>query len=194
MAGDLLELKRHHTNSLFNFRWELRFDTAGSFIFSRMMSTSQQPIQDYIISGCTIVLAGLVLWGAQDIPPPFFDPLGSAAVPKVCAYLLILIALGICIRRYFENRAGSNSNPEAEGYKSEPWLALAVVAMSILYTLAMGSGWIGFRWGTVIYIFVTGSILARKHYPVMGLSLALGLLIGIGGQYLFTQIFYIDLP
>ncbi len=158
------------------------------------MSTSRSSHQDYFISGCTLVLAGLVLWAAQDIPPPFFDPLGSAAVPKTCAYSLIVLSLGMGLRRYFKNRASGRTVSRDVSYKTEPWLALSVVALSALYTLAMGSGWMGFRWGTVIYIFITGTMLAKKNYAVMSISLAWGLLLGIGGHFLFTNFFFIDLP
>lgn len=157
------------------------------------MKTHDPSIQDYVISLCTIALAGLVLWGARDIPPPFFDPLGSAAVPKACAYLLIALALGISLRRFFENKPFHEEDDE-EGYKHEPLLAVGMVALSVAYTFAMSSGWMGFKWGTVIYIFATGSILAKGNYKVMGISLALGLIFGFGGYWLFTNLFYIDLP
>ena len=158
------------------------------------MRALYRSIQDYVISACTLVLAGVIFWGAKDIPPPFFDPLGSAAVPKAVATLLIVIALGISTRRYFENLSGAGSASAEEGYKPEPILAVYVVGLSILYTSAMGAGWIGFRWGTVIYIAATGAILAKGNKNVMVLSAVLGLLLGIGGQLLFTNLFYIDLP
>ena len=158
------------------------------------MNTTYESIQDYVVSCLTVVLAGLVLWGAQSIPPPFFDPLGSAAVPKACAYILIALALIISIRRFIENKVELTTGSKETGYKKELWLALGVVSLSILYTLAMGAGWIGFRWGTIVYIFATGSILAKGSFRIIVISLALGLLFGFGGQYLFTNFFYIDLP
>lgn len=157
------------------------------------MKTLYQSVQDYVISVCTIALAGLMLWGARDIPPPFFDPLGSAAVPKACAYVLIVLALGISLRRFFENHAPVVDEDE-EAYRHEPLLALAVVGLSVLYTLAMGAGWIGFKWGTVLYIFATGSALAKGNIKVMAISLVIGLTFGIGGYWLFTNLYYIDLP
>ena len=151
-------------------------------------------IQDYVISAFTIVLAGLVLWGARDIPPPFFDPLGSAAVPKAAAYILIALALGISIRRFFQNKHSPGAGLEDEGYQLEPLRAVGVVLFSILYTLGMGIGLFGFKWGTLFYITLTGVMLAKGNKPAMLISLALGLLFGFGGSYLFTNIFYIDLP
>ncbi|MDA0348418.1 MAG: tripartite tricarboxylate transporter TctB family protein [Verrucomicrobia bacterium] len=158
------------------------------------MRSLYSSIQDYVISVFTIVLAGLVLWAAQDIPPPFFDPLGSAAVPKACAYLLIILALAISVRNFFRNKASANSSTEDEGFKREPILGIAVVALSVLYILSMGAGWVGFRWGTILYIAITGSLLAKGNKRVMLISLAFGLLFGFGGQHLFTDFFYIDLP
>lgn len=151
-------------------------------------------IQDYVISACTITLAGLVLWGARDIPPPFFDPLGSAAVPKAAAYILIVLALGISIRQFLQNKESPGANTKEEGYKLEPLRAVGVVGLSILYTLGMGTGILGFKWGTILYITLTGALLAKGNKAVMIASLILGLLFGIGGSYLFSEFFYIDLP
>ena len=151
-------------------------------------------IQDYAISACTIVLAGLVLWGARDIPPPFFDPLGSAAVPKAVAYVLIALALGISLRRFFQNKNSPGAGVTDEGYELESLRAMGVVGLSILYTLGMGTGILGFRWGTILYITLTGALLAKGNKNVMLISLALGLLFGFGGSHLFTHFFYIDLP
>ena len=58
----------------------------------------------------------------------------------------------------------------------------------------MGAGWIGFKWGTVLYVFATGSALAKGNIKVMAISLVIGLIFGIGGYWLFTNLFYIDLP
>ena len=153
-----------------------------------------QHIQDYIIGALTIALAGLILWGVQEVPPPFFDPLGSAAVPKAIAFILILLASGLLARRYFEQKSASKRAEYTKPYKEEPWLATAVVGLSILYTLALETGLLGFRWGTVAYIFLTSDVLARKNRKIMGISLGLALLIGILGDYLFANFFFIDLP
>jgi putative tricarboxylic transport membrane protein len=158
------------------------------------MRSFYSSIQDYIISACTIVTAGLLLWGARDIPPPFFDPLGSAAVPKACAYILITLALSVSIRNFFKNKSLSISHTEDGEFKHEPILAIAVVLLSAFYILSMGAGWLGFSLGTTLYIAITGSILAKGNKRVMVISLLLGLLFGFGGQHLFTEFFYIDLP
>ena len=151
-------------------------------------------IQDYVISACTIALAGLVLWGARDIPPPFFDPLGSAAVPKATAYILIALALGIAIRQLIQNKRSPGAETKDEGFQLEPLRAMGVVALSILYTLGMGTGVLGFKWGTILYISLTGILLSKGNKAVMIVGLVLGLLFGFGGSYLFTEYFYIDLP
>tara|TARA_B100001123_G_C15176141_1_gene973413 strand:- start:424 stop:900 length:477 start_codon:yes stop_codon:yes gene_type:complete len=158
------------------------------------LKLSYQHIQDYVIGASTIVLAGLILWAVREIPPPFFDPLGSAAVPKTVAFILILLAARLTARRYFENKAEAEKAVHQEPYNLEPWLTTAVVVFSILYTLALGTGLLGFRWGTVVYVFLTGVVLAKKDRKVMGFSLGLALVIGIGGDYLFTNFFFIDLP
>ena len=134
------------------------------------------------------------MWGARDIPPPFFDPLGSAAVPKAVAYVLIALALGISIRRFFQNKGSPGAELEELGYELESLRAIGVVSLSILYTLGMGTGVLGFRWGTILYISLTGILLAKGNKLAILISVILGLLFGFGGSYLFSVWLYIDLP
>ncbi len=53
-----------------------------------MKSESARPIEDILVAIVLFALCGLIWWAAQDIAPPFFDPLGSAAVPKALAIVI----------------------------------------------------------------------------------------------------------
>ncbi len=149
---------------------------------------------DFSICAALFALGGLILWGAKDIPPPFFDPLGSAALPKVCAYLIIAFSLVIATRAFLRLKSEVKLSSSESDYKIEPWLAVAVVGLASLYTLSMSLGWLGFRWATIAFIFSLGAVLSRFSKTQMIISLGLALLFGLGGQYIFTEFFYIDLP
>ncbi len=149
---------------------------------------------DFSICAALFALGGLILWGAKDIPPPFFDPLGSAALPKVCAYLIIAFSLVIAARAFLRLKSETKVASSDDDFKPEPWLAVAVVLLASLYTLSMNLGWLGFRSGTVLFIFSLGAVLSRFDKTTMIVSGGLALLFGLGGQYIFTEFFYIDLP
>lgn len=157
-----------------------------------MASKSRTPRLDLAVSGGLIALALLVLRGVKDIPPPFFDPVGSAAFPKYASYIVIALAVAIGIRAFTSLKDRKESEPK--GYVSEPLLALAVVAVPSLYVVSMQSGLLSYRIATVLFIFLLSSLLARFDKRVMIASSVIAVVFGFGGQYLFTEVFYMDLP
>jgi putative tricarboxylic transport membrane protein len=157
-----------------------------------MASKSRTPRLDLAVCGGLIALAVFILMGVKDIPPPFFDPVGSAAFPKYAAYLVIAFAIAIAIRAYTSLK--TEKPKEAQGFTSEPLLALSVVAIPSLYIASMQAGMLSYRIGTVIFIFLLSSILARFEKRVMISSAIIAVVFGFGGQYLFTEVFYMDLP
>ncbi len=158
-----------------------------------MAAPSRTPKLDLSLSGVLILLAAAVLWAAQEIPPPFFDPIGSAAFPKYAAYIIAALALGIGIRAVFALR-GQRPVKKERSYREEPLLAIAVVATSAIYTLSMQFQWLSFRFATLAFIFILSAFLSKFDKRVLWASAIIAALFGFGGQYLFTEIFYMDLP
>ncbi len=157
-----------------------------------MASKSRTPRLDLAVCGGLVAFALVVLRGVKDIPPPFFDPVGSAAFPKYAAYIVIALAVAIAIRALASLKGGRKAEPK--GYVPEPLLALAVVGVPSVYVLSMQSGLLSYRIATVLFIFILSSLLARFDKRVMISSAIIAAVFGFGGQYLFTEVFYMDLP
>lgn len=157
-----------------------------------MAVKSTTPRLDLAVCGGLIALAVLILMGVKDLPPPFFDPVGSAAFPKYAAYLVIALAIAIGLRAFISLKA--ERSKESQGFRNEPLLALSVVLIPSIYIASMQIGWLSYRISTVVFIFLLSSILARFDKRVMIWSGIVALVFGFGGQYLFTEIFYMDLP
>lgn len=158
-----------------------------------MASRSRTPKLDLSISSALIVLSAATLWGARDIPPPFFDPIGSAAFPKYAAYIIIALALGIGLRASFALK-GQSDQPTERGYREEPLLAGSVVLVSAVYVLSMQFGALSFRIATLVFIFLLSALLSKFDKRVLIVSAIIAFVFGFGGQYLFTEVFYMDLP
>ena len=157
-----------------------------------MPSRSSIPIGDTVLGIATLAFAVFLYWGSLDIPPPFFDPLGSAAVPKGCAVIIGLLG-GAAL---FRALPGLRSRParEAAAFRPRPDIAAGLVVLAAAYVLMMEMGWMSFRWSTAGFVFLAGLLLGGLSVPVALISLGLAALMGFGGQYLFTQVFFIDLP
>ena len=147
---------------------------------------------DIVISLSLVALAIVVLIAAKEIPPPFFDPIGSAAFPKYTAYLIIFLALVIGIRSILLSQLLPIESKR--GFKLEPILAAYTVGVPALYVLSMNLGWASFRIATTLFIFALAALLSRFDKRVLIVSAIIAPVFGFGGQYLFTEVFYMDLP
>ena len=152
-----------------------------------------------------LIGAGLYL-GALKIPPPMFDPLGSAAVPKAIAIGLIVLA-GLLV---VQSALGARRRPVAPPIQAEapdevsqnvdtagsdPWAAVAAVLVPVVYILSIQYGLFDFAIGSSLFVFVYGFVFM----PVPRRSLVLwlipvSLLFGVGLTLIYTQLFTIDLP
>ena len=81
-----------------------------------------------------------------------------------------------------------------EGERQRYDFAFVTLAMTVVYVLLMGLGFISFVWATLVFVVVAGLYLKkfelRKFLPVLEVAL----LMSFGLHFIFTQLFAIDLP
>ena len=152
-------------------------------------------------------LAATVYVAAARLPPPIFDPVGSAAIPKAVAIVLALLAAGILAQRLLRVREGSGvSEGAAEAGEAgeadeggaaaalRPGVAAACIAIMIGYTAVMAFGALGFREATVPFVILLGGALSGFRRSTMLVLVPSALAIAIGFGWLFSEILYVDLP
>lgn len=160
-----------------------------------------QPAQAAVEAGVAVLLvavAALVLAGTRDIAPALYDPLGSAAMPRAAAGLVVVLALAMLwravarLRAESGLRAGGGRPPEPVAGRNG--LAAAFLASTVAYAGVMQAGWLGYRDATLLFFVVTGLTLARGRRHLVLPILVIAAVIGVGGHYLFTRLFYVALP
>ncbi|MEX2374964.1 MAG: tripartite tricarboxylate transporter TctB family protein [Dehalococcoidia bacterium] len=147
---------------------------------------------DLLVVGLTLTVAGVMLVGAQYVSPPIFDRVGSAAVPRAVAVALFLLTIVFVIQRLMKKpaaEAGESSINRIRVGRS----AAASLALMIGYGLLLHTRLLGFAPATVVYLTAAIPVLSGRwqHLPV---AAAVALAMGFGCDWLFTQVFYIDLP
>ncbi|MCT9000570.1 MULTISPECIES: tripartite tricarboxylate transporter TctB family protein [Chelativorans] len=140
-----------------------------------------------------LALSGLVWWAVEQLPPPIFDPVGSAALPKVTVVVIaaLSVAMGAAAWRSRHAPPKPASAPDQEG-GGRPIYGMQMLALLIAYALLLPL--LGFAAATFLFVLAGGVILARGDRKAMLASLVSAVLLSVGCQYLFTDIFYIDLP
>jgi putative tricarboxylic transport membrane protein len=153
---------------------------------------------DLILAIGVWVLAGAAYAGAAVLPPPLFDPLGSAAVPKVVSVVLAVLAAAIVARRLLLLRAAPATRQEDGGTDTtaplRPDVAAGSIAIMLGYAGVMAYGLLGFREATVLFVVLLGGAMSRFRRSTMMVLVPLALVLAIGCAWLFSTALYIDLP
>lgn len=135
-----------------------------------------------------ILIASLALFGAKDLPPGRFEPLGSAPVPQAVAGMILLLSLWIIIRACIDHRP--IATPSADRYLD----AAVVVALTLLFVAAMHYRLTTFAILTTVYLAATIGFLIRFDRRRLLWVLVVAATTGFGFQYVFTRVFVVDLP
>jgi putative tricarboxylic transport membrane protein len=138
----------------------------------------------------SLVLAGLFIAQARGLPPPFFEPIGSAAVPRGTAWIVVVLAVVMMTRALLSRETG----PAPFHSPREIRRTLAFSGLILLYVAALGLTRIGYALATVAFLTIAVPLLAGFSRQWLLRSLALGIPLGFGLQYLFTHILVTDLP
>ncbi len=151
--------------------------------------TRNGPDRSSLVVAALGLVTGAVLWvGARNIAPPLFDPVGSAALPRVCAVALVGLGLGTLAQGWLSSR------PRAAGMDDTPPRAGTYGTMALMagYLAAMQLG-LGFLLSTILFTAIAIPLVGGK--PRLALyAVPIALVMGFGTLWLFTSLFFIDLP
>lgn len=136
-----------------------------------------------------------------------FDPLGSKSAPYVIGSFTIALsfAAGLILLRSLLRAPGAmqverateaeNAEGERDYTVREILEVLGLFLVAIFYVLALFKLRIPFSIATVVFLPIAACLLERTirgRIPII--ALIAGAIIGIGGELLFTKVFFIDLP
>jgi uncharacterized membrane protein len=157
------------------------------------MSEESSPKTDIGVSLFLIVVCSLVLWEARRIPPGVFDPLGSAPIPRAVAGLIIFLCLVVMVQALRRWMRGERATGETE-FSLRYLDAVGVVVVTLIYILGLALELTSFAILTTVFLTFTIGFLNRFRRRALMVALVLGLVMGFGCEYLFTQVFVVDLP
>lgn len=156
-----------------------------------------------IVLGIACLAYAIFLYlGALYVPPPIFDPLGSAAVPKISAFLIALLAVVILVtglrQRTGPNVVAAETTDEdvAGDVSTSPRydLGLSLFGFCAAYVAVMEFGVLGYPIATTVFLFASGLMLGGMNRRNVLLSLFISVAVGFGSDFIFSEFFYIQLP
>jgi putative tricarboxylic transport membrane protein len=153
---------------------------------------------ELILVLCIICLSTAVWIAADRLPPPIFDPLGSAAVPKLVAVLVAALAAAMLVERYIgaadRGAVSDPGNPTDTAAPLRPSIAVGAFVAMAGCPAAMESGIFGFRETTFVFILALGGLLSRFSRGTMVILVPIAAVLAVALSWLFSGLLYVDLP
>ncbi|MDF2096873.1 tripartite tricarboxylate transporter TctB family protein [Aquibaculum arenosum] len=146
------------------------------------------------------VIGGACVAAAMAAPQPGLDPLGPGALPMAAALIVILLSLamiGQALRRKRFEPSGSfaeTADGSAARQPPSPLPLLLVSLVTLLYVAALAFLRLPYWGATLVFVTITVWLLSNRRIAALPKALAAGVILGFGCDYLFTQIFIVDLP
>lgn len=143
--------------------------------------------------------AALLAFGSIGLPPPRFEPLGSAAMPRILAGLIALFALIIMAGAWMGKarpvpEEASRGEPEPDDAVAAPPLrSLVAFGLLVSYVAALDWGRTPFVPATVVFVVAMGAVLAPRSWRTLAAFAVFGLVLALLIDAVFTRFLFVDL-
>ena len=144
------------------------------------------------VSLLVILICLVFLWESWDLPPGSFEPLGSGPVPQATAFIVILCA-GLVIFNALRKPVQLLGDEEI---KERPSISagLIISLATVIYSLLLHFRLMPFAWMTTLFLIITIWSLEKFEKKKFLPALITAIVIGFASEYLFTEVFIVDLP
>ena len=155
-----------------------------------MADKSRVPVADVALATLMIAAGIACILSASTLSKSDLEPIGPAAFPIAVAIILIALAAAVLINAFRPRTIGG----ESVEFRHRGDLAAIMVGFTAAYVLAMQFDLLSFRWATVAYVAVLCAALFGWQPRKLPAAAILGLVMGLGLQYVFTKVLFLDLP
>ena len=144
------------------------------------------------VSLLVILICVVFLWESWDLPPGSFEPLGSGPVPQATAFVVIFCA-GLVILNALKKSVQLSENEETQE-KPSVRAGLIISSATVVYSLVLHLRLMPFAWMTTLFLIITIWGLEKFDRKKFLPALITAIIIGFASEYLFTEVFIVDLP
>ena len=144
------------------------------------------------VSLLVILICLVFLWESWDLPPGSFEPLGSGPVPHATAFIVIFCA-GLVIFNALRKPVRLSEDEET---KERPSISAGLIISfaTVIYTLMLHFRLMPFAWMTTLFLMITIWSLEKFEKKKILPALITAIVIGFASEYLFPEVFIVDLP
>lgn len=145
---------------------------------------------DLALAACVIAGAAILFVGASSLPPPRFEPLGSAAMPRILGTILIILALMVGLRAVL-TLMRNNSQNISEAAIRLPYRGIIVFALLVAYIAALDFARVPFAIATTLFVMCAGMTMHQVSLRSALIHGALGLALSLSLDYIFSTYLFV---
>ena len=144
------------------------------------------------VSLLVILICMIFLWESWDLPPGSFEPLGSGPVPQATAFVVIFCA-GLVILNALKKSVQLSEHEETQE-KPSIRAGLIISSATLVFSLVLHLRLMPFAWMTTLFLIITIWGLEKFDRKKFLPALITAIIIGFASEYLFPEVFIVDLP
>jgi hypothetical protein len=155
----------------------------------------RRPLTEIFVSALIAVVCAVFLVQALALPPGRFEPMGSGPVPTWTALVVIACCLVVIIRAAKSLGVVRKAEVvESELAGMNPVGGVLMLGLTFVYVAALQFKLAGF--GVITFVYLLLLILGMERFARRSVlpAVILSALAAFGAQYVFTEIFVVDLP
>lgn len=146
-----------------------------------------------IFNGLLALLCVFLFLHAKGLPSSAWEPIGSGTFPRLLLGITFLLNLTIMLK---EGRKLSASTRLAPGTVRD-WLWQHRLAFGVLGLFAVYAAtlpYLGYRWATLPFVLFVQILLGARDLRGVAIALTIALVMSLGMDILFREVFTISLP
>lgn len=152
--------------------------------------SGERNVGDLVFAAVIIAVAVVVWVGTAGLPPPRWEPVGSAALPRGVSALMAGLAAIVAVRAL---RTPAEGGSEPVTVRAVARL-LALAGLLVVTVALMDARLVGFRPAAIGFLFLACVILGGLSVRNVLVSAVFAVVLALSLHAVFTRLFYIDLP
>jgi putative tricarboxylic transport membrane protein len=149
---------------------------------------------DIGVAAALMVISVAVFWESLSMPPAFYDPIGPAAFPRALSVAIFFLSIILIIKTLRLPSGKSSQSARQPSHRLRPDLAVGAAILSGIYVLLLTLRLVSFSVLTTAFLISFIMLLMPFDRKRLLYAIIIALIMGFGGGYIFTHVFYIDLP